>query len=162
MYHTLGEMKNRVARNLEEVEGNYRIKGERQVLRERRPDYRCNTCRTIPAPVSLWANERKLVVIPPGVDTSRFYPIPPDEAKEVIGLQPIRSPAAIRGRIEPLKGVETLSGQSAKIKEQGVDECCPYCLAVIGGDPEADPETSQYRDVPFATVKSVSWGSVMW
>jgi hypothetical protein len=38
MFHTLGEMKNRIARSEAEREGRYRIEGERQVLRHRGND----------------------------------------------------------------------------------------------------------------------------
>ena len=54
------------------------------------------------------ADTRKIVVIPPGVDVSRFYPISKDEAKEVIGVPPCEDMLLFVGRIEPLKGIDTL------------------------------------------------------
>ena len=47
-------------------------------------------------------------IIPPGVDTSHFYPIPADEARQFIGLAPDDRMILYVGRIEPLKGVATL------------------------------------------------------
>ena len=48
------------------------------------------------------------VTIPPGVDVSHFYPIPADEAKLYVGLKPDDRMVLFVGRIEPLKGVDTL------------------------------------------------------
>jgi D-inositol-3-phosphate glycosyltransferase len=76
------------------------------------------------------------VVIPPGVDTSRFYPIPPDEAKEFIGVQPCDRMLLFVGRIEPLKGIDNLIKAIALMRSEGVY----VCLAVIGGDAESDGE----------------------
>ncbi|HQU36271.1 MAG TPA: glycosyltransferase, partial [Anaerolineales bacterium] len=106
MFHTLGEMKNRIARADEEREGAYRIEGEKKVLR--RVD------RVIVATIAeltqlrflYKADAKKLVVIPPGVDVSHFYPIPADEARSYIGLKPEDRMILFVGRIEPLKGVD--------------------------------------------------------
>ena len=51
---------------------------------------------------------RKVTIIPPGVDISHFYPIPPDEAKDLIGVPPCDQMLLFVGRIEPLKGIDTL------------------------------------------------------
>lgn len=137
MFHTLGEMKNRIARTEEEREGEYRINGEKQVIR--RAD------RIIVATVAeltqlrfLYKANGNMVVIPPGVDVSHFYPIPGDEAKMYVGLKPEDRMVLFVGRIEPLKGVDTLiqamSGLQLKEKNK------PVHLAIIGGDPSASPE----------------------
>jgi hypothetical protein len=42
------------------------------------------------------------------VDVSHFYPIPADEAKLYVGLKPDDRMVLFVGRIEPLKGVDTL------------------------------------------------------
>ena len=78
------------------------------------------------------AEMSKVVVIPPGVDTSRFYPIPKDEAKEVIGVPPCDRMLLYVGRIEPLKGIDTLIRAIAKADFLGD----LVCLVVIGGDPQ--------------------------
>ena len=136
MFHTLGVMKQRVARQPGEAEGDYRLEGEKEVLR--RAD---RIVAATPAELAQlqWlyrADTRKIVIIPPGVDISRFYPIPPEEAKEVIGVPPCESTLLFVGRIEPLKGVDTLIRALALMHAQGIF----VCLVVIGGDPEAGPE----------------------
>jgi D-inositol-3-phosphate glycosyltransferase len=137
MFHTLGEMKNRIARSEDEREGEYRINGEKQVLR--RAD------RVIVATVAeltqlrfLYKANGNMVVIPPGVDVSHFYPIPSDEAKMYVGLKPEDRMVLFVGRIEPLKGVDTLIQAMSCLQLKETKR--PVHLAIIGGDPAASPE----------------------
>ena len=137
MFHTLGLMKQRVAQNSGEAEGDYRINGERDVLR-----LADRIVAATPAELAQlqWlynADVHKVVVIPPGVDISHFYPIPDDEAKEYIGIPPCELMLLFVGRIEPLKGIDTLIEAIAYMHQSG-DR---VCLSVIGGDPDASPET---------------------
>ncbi len=44
------------------------------------------------------------------------------------------------GRIEPLKGVDTLIRAIAHMRSNGVTDQYPHYLAVIGGDPNVEPE----------------------
>ena len=135
MFHTLGEMKNRVALNEEEKEGAYRLDGEREVI--------ARADRIIAATLAEQAqlewlykvDVNKITVIPPGVDTSHFYPIPADEARQFIGLALDARMILFVGRIEPLKGVATLIQAIACLRLKNLKE--PVHLAVIGGDPEA-------------------------
>jgi D-inositol-3-phosphate glycosyltransferase len=138
MFHTLGEMKNRVAQSDLEREGDYRLEGERHVL--------ARVDRVIAATVAEYAqlewlyqtDMRKVSVIPPGVDVSHFYPIPVDEARQFIGLTPDARMILFVGRIEPLKGLDTLIRAVACLRVKDLPE--PVHLAVIGGDPESVPE----------------------
>jgi len=46
------------------------------------------------------------------------------------------------GRIEPLKGVDTLIQAISLIQEKGaLDHHCCLCVSIIGGEPNASPET---------------------
>jgi len=137
MFHTLGEMKNRIARSDEEREGGYRIQGEKQVL--------ARADRIIVATQAeetqlrfLYRNgKNNVAIIPPGVDVGHFYPIAPDEAKQFIGLKPEDRMVLFVGRIEPLKGVDTLIRAMSCIRS--VDAARPVHLAIIGGEPAASP-----------------------
>jgi len=140
MFHTLGQMKNRVARSDEEMEGDYRVKGEREVLRAADALVVATLAEQAQLQFLYGANSRKLAVIPPGVDTSRFYPIPRDEARAVIGIPSDDEMILFVGRIEPLKGVDTLIRAVARMHESGVLEKYPHYLSIIGGDPDASPE----------------------
>jgi len=137
MFHTLGEMKNRIARSDEEREGGYRIQGEKQVLA--RADRIIVATQAEETQLRFLYRNRKnnIAIIPPGVDVGHFYPIAPDEAKQFIGLKPEDRMVLFVGRIEPLKGVDTLIRAMSCIRS--VDAARPVHLAIIGGEPAASP-----------------------
>lgn len=137
MFHTLGEMKNRIARSAAEREGAYRINGEKQVLRRADRIIVATLAELTQLRFLYQANQSKLVIIPPGVDVSHFYPIPSDEAKLYVGLKPDDRMVLFVGRIEPLKGVDTLIQAMSCVQ---LNEERPVHLAIIGGDPAASPQ----------------------
>jgi len=154
MFHTLGKMKQRVARPEEEVEGDYRIAGENRVLKE-------VDCVIAATPAELaqlqWlyqADVSKIRVIPPGVDLSRFYPIPKDEAKEYIGIPPCERMLLFVGRIEPLKGLDVLFKAIALMRQNGLWERTPFCLAVIGGNEDGEPENRGSEQERLSALRS--------
>ena len=108
MFHTLGLMKNRIARNEKEMEGEYRVDGEKEVLQTADRIVAATPAEHAQLQFLYHANIRKIATIPPGVDTAHFYPIPPDEAKEVVGVPKDDCLILFVGRIEPLKGIEVL------------------------------------------------------
>ena len=138
MFHTLGEMKNRVARSESEKAGADRLDGERQVLRRADRIIVATLAEMTQLRFLYRADSRKMAVIPPGVDTSHFYPIPADEAKQYIGLKPENRMVLFVGRIEPLKGIDTLIQAMACLDLQGIHR--PVHLAIIGGDVDVSPE----------------------
>jgi D-inositol-3-phosphate glycosyltransferase len=140
MFHTLGMMKNRVAQPHEELEGDYRIKGELKVM--------AAVDRIIAAtPAELaqlqWLykiDTKKVTVIPPGVDASRFYPIPADEAKAFMGIPPDDRLVLYVGRIEALKGLDVLLEAMGRYCQHSQTDQSHLHLIVIGGDPDASSE----------------------
>jgi D-inositol-3-phosphate glycosyltransferase len=137
MFHTLAHLKNKIAASEEEKDGQYRIDGEMKVLK--------GADRIIVATrdekenlLTLYsAKEKKIKIIPPGVDTAHFYPIPVDEAKEYIGMPRDEKMILFVGRIEPLKGIDTLIHAIAQMRKADVLSRCPHYLYIIGGNPEA-------------------------
>ncbi len=138
MFHTLGLMKQRVARDEGEKEGAYRIQGEQEVLRIADRIVAATLAELAQLQWLYKADTSKVVIVPPGVDISHFYPIPQDEAKEFIGLQPCDQLLLFVGRIEPLKGIDNLIEAIAILRREGVY----VCLSVIGGDPDQGLTTS--------------------
>jgi D-inositol-3-phosphate glycosyltransferase len=138
-FHTLGEMKNRVARSEEERASPERLAIEARLLREADQIVASTQAELAQFQWLYHVDPAAVSVIPPGVDTSRFYPIPPDEAKEFIGMDCRDNMVLFVGRIEPLKGVDTLLEAMAILKREGTLDKHPLCVAIIGGDPEADP-----------------------
>jgi len=133
MFHTLGKIKLRIGRTAEEREGKYRIKGENHVIEvadliiaatENEQDQLFDLYQ-VPS--------EKVKIIPPGVNIHHFYPIPTDEAKEAIGLSSRDKAALFVGRIEPLKGVDTLLQAMAILKRNCRLFICPDYVIIIGG-----------------------------
>jgi len=140
MFHTLAVMKNRVARGEEETSSTMRLEAEQRLLQKSD----CIVAATQAELAQLqWlyrADTKRIRVIPPGVDVTHFYPIPKDEALEFIG-SPARSCMLLYvGRVEPLKGIDTLFEAMAMLKQEGFLDINPLCLAIIGGDPEVSRE----------------------
>ena len=140
MFHTLGLIKQQIGRTPQEREGEDRVNGEKRVM---------HIADRIIAPTqseksqleTLYdLNPQKIMIIPPGVNIHHFYPIPQDEAKEAIGILASDRMALFVGRIEPLKGVDTLIRAMAHVKENCVSFRCPHYLVIIGGDPNGDTE----------------------
>jgi len=140
MFHTLGLMKQRIGRTAEEREGNYRIDGERFVMKTADRIVAATEAERSQLELLYGVNHQKVTIIPPGVDTHHFYPIPQDEAKEAIGISPDDRMALFVGRIEPLKGVDTLIKAMAIVKKNCKTFVCPHYLVIIGGDPEGDQD----------------------
>jgi D-inositol-3-phosphate glycosyltransferase len=140
MFHTLGLMKQRIGQTPEEREGQYRIAGEQFVLETADRIVAATAAERSQLELLYGLNTDRVEIIPPGVDIHHFYPIPPDEAKEAIGISPEDRMALYVGRIEPLKGIDTLIRAMAQVKRNCSSFECPHYLVIIGGDPEADPQ----------------------
>ncbi len=146
MFHTLGHMKNRIATEPGERAPQERLDGESHVM--------AVADRLIAAtPAELaqlnWlygAPMDKVIVIPPGVDLQRFQPIPGAEAKNRVGIPCGDKNIMFAGRIEPLKGIDTLIQAMALIRQRYPDVMENTCVAIIGGDPWADnPDAEMAR-----------------
>lgn len=140
MFHTLGEMKNRVARSEDERAGEDRLNGERQVLRRANRIVVATIAELTQLRFLYRAEANKMTIIPPGVDTCHFYPIPADEAKQFLGLKPENRMILFVGRIEPLKGVDTLIKSMSCLDAGLTSRDRPVHLAIIGGEPDVNAE----------------------
>ncbi|MDP2965010.1 MAG: glycosyltransferase [Pelolinea sp.] len=138
MFHTLALLKNRIAKSTEEIEGDYRINGEREVINQvdrivaSTIDEKENLIELYSAP------KEKISIIPPGVDITRFYPISNDEAKEYLNIPTDEKMILFVGRIEPLKGIDTLIRAIAQMRKSDVLSTCPHYLYIIGGEPNSE------------------------
>jgi D-inositol-3-phosphate glycosyltransferase len=134
-------MKQRIARAPHEAEGDYRIQGEREVIKLANRIVAATPAEMAQLQWLYDTDQKKVTIIPPGVDTSHFYPIPPDEAKEFIGIPCNDRMMLFVGRIEPLKGVDTLIKAISLIRQKdALDHHCCLCVSIIGGDPNTNPE----------------------
>lgn len=138
MFHTLALLKNQIAKSPEEIESSIRIDGEKEVIN-------CSDSIVAATPnekghlEGLYStDDEKIAVIPPGVDITRFYPIPPDEAKEFVGIPNDERMLLFVGRIEPLKGIDILIKAIAQLYKSDVLSECPHYLYIIGGNPDGE------------------------
>jgi D-inositol-3-phosphate glycosyltransferase len=80
MFHTLAAMKNRVARRPEEQEPSMRLQSERRLLQQADVITAATRAELAQFQWLYKVDASRVEVIPPGVDTTHFYPIPEDEA----------------------------------------------------------------------------------
>lgn len=136
MFHTLGQMKNAVARHPAERETARRIRLETEIVRFADVLIAATLAEREQLARLYSADPAQVRVISPGVDTERFYPIPASHAKEQIGLCPDRRIILFVGRIEPLKGVDNLLQAIAQVVQAQPQVREALCLPIIGGDPD--------------------------
>jgi len=86
------------------------------------------------------ADQGRITVIPCGVDPGNFYPRGQDAARAELGVPPHpHNMLLFVGRIEPLKGIDTLLRSMALLVEQKPHWRGNMCLAIIGGDKRETP-----------------------
>ncbi|HSJ56136.1 MAG TPA: glycosyltransferase [Anaerolineae bacterium] len=137
MFHTLGHMKNSVANGPQEWESERRIAGEARVMAEAD---RLIAATPLERAQMVWlygAEASRIVVVPPGVDLQLFHPVPEEEAKRMLGQPAPRRIILFVGRIEPLKGIETLLRAMALVAPQVPHWQEDLSVIVIGGAPGA-------------------------
>lgn len=146
MFHTLGHMKNRIAFTESERAPQERIDGETRVLRIADRIIVATPAEQAQLNWLYGADMGKEVVIPPGVDLDRFHPISKIHAKERLGIPIADKNIMFAGRIEPLKGVDTLLQAMALIQMRYPAAIKNVCVAIIGGDPWSDsPDAEMAR-----------------
>jgi D-inositol-3-phosphate glycosyltransferase len=135
-FHTLGLMKNLVARSAEERESKERI--ETELILVKKSDLVIATGETDAQYIQYLYNgdPEKIAVITPGVDLNLFKPTDKIEAKKAIGASFDEKLILFVGRIEPLKGVDVLF-YALKILLTAHPEL-KLCVWVVGGDISQD------------------------
>jgi D-inositol-3-phosphate glycosyltransferase len=140
MFHTLGEMKNRVAQSPAELESTRRIEVEGDVMRYADRLIAATPLEKAQMSWLYGADADKISVVPAGVDLSLFRPIPRAQAKTAIGVPPRARMILFVGRIQPLKGIDTLILAMKRVIDQYPDLKDDLYVAIIGGDPNPDSE----------------------
>ncbi len=146
MFHTLGHMKNAVAASPSEMESQHRIAVEAQVMRWANRLVAANPLERAQMAWLYGADPGKIRVIPAGVDTQRFYPIPLEIARQKLGLTEDKRLLLFVGRIEPLKGIETLFRAIAILAKETPCLCDDICVSVIGGEGENTEATRSLEE----------------
>jgi D-inositol-3-phosphate glycosyltransferase len=136
MFHTLGKMKDAVAQRPAERETARRIAVETEIVRLADVLVAATPAEKEQLERLYAADPARIRVISPGVDTGRFQPIPMAHAKERIGLCEDRRIILFVGRIEPLKGIDSLLRAIARIVDRRPGLRERLCVPIIGGDPD--------------------------
>ena len=135
-FHTLAQLKNRVAESAAEREQTVRYEIERRTM--------VGSDRV----VALTAIDRQQIirhyethspidVIPGGVDLDRFSPRPQAQARAELGLAPDQKIVLFVGRIQRLKGLEVLVRAFGRLSDLDAR------LLVVGGQPGTSPESRE-------------------
>ena len=134
MFHTLGRLKNSVARSTSEVEPLRRIEAESHLVSAVDRMIAANVVESDHLRRLYEADRARIAIVPCGVDTTLFRPGDRGEARRELGLgdHPI---VLYVGRLEPIKGLDTLLDAVGRLYATGHQ----VELLVVGGDPDDEP-----------------------
>ncbi|MDF3041890.1 MAG: glycosyl transferase group 1 [Thermomicrobiales bacterium] len=112
MFHTTAHMKNAVAAEVDR-ESNLRLRTEKRLLTlangiiAANPDERADLIWRMGVPTD------KICTIPPGVDLDVFRPLDRASCRDELGIAPSEQVVLFVGRIDPIKGIDTLVDAAA-------------------------------------------------
>jgi D-inositol-3-phosphate glycosyltransferase len=138
MFHTLGHMKNLIATDESERAPQIRLKGEAYVAQIADRIIAATPAEKSQLIEYLHANPAKIAIVPPGVDLERFHPLDRAEAKARLNIPCGEHTILFAGRIEPLKGIDTLLRAMSLLQARHPQAVENTTVAIIGGDPWAD------------------------
>ena len=147
MFHTLGAIKNAVARGSGDTEPPERLAAETRVAAGVDRIVAANWVERADLAWHCRADVAKVAVIPCGVDLELFRPGAAAAARERLGLAGTRVLLFV-GRLTPIKGLETLLRALAALgAARGSGE--PPRLVVVGGDKQEhwDSQSARVRNV---------------
>jgi D-inositol-3-phosphate glycosyltransferase len=144
MFHTLGQMKQRIVKH-GFVLPDQRIATETEIV-----NWADRVIAATPAEHSqlLWlyrANRRKIDIIPPGVNIDRFQPVSDQVAKRELCFEPHHHVLLFVGRIEPLKAVDTILEALKVVQSSDIELLQNIRFVVVGGDPDDDRDPEMNR-----------------
>jgi D-inositol-3-phosphate glycosyltransferase len=150
MFHTLGALKNAVARSDAEREPEVRVVAEGRIVAAADRIVAANPVERAHLAWYYGADVERVRVIPCGVDLDLFQPADPRAARARLGLQ-AEHVLLFVGRLAPIKGLETLLRALAAARADGLGGA-DVRLVVVGGDKDErwDGERGALRDLAAA------------
>jgi len=146
MFHTLGELKNSVAKSEGDREIGARIRGEREVMQWSDRIIAATPLEREQMVRYYGADPGKISVVPAGVDTELFHPRDRAEVRRELGLPDLDTPILLFvGRIERLKGLDTLLESVAVVSRT----CSGKNLKVliVGGGGQTEEENAELHRI---------------
>lgn len=139
MFHTLGAVKNLVARGTEERETRQRVAVEERILREADAIVAATPLDRAQMVWHYNADAAKIGVVPAGVDLRRFQPRDPATARAALDLPPLPHRVILLvARIEPLKGIDALIEASALLLQRRPEWRNTLTALIVGGGSEEE------------------------
>lgn len=137
-FHTLGLMKNLIARSGLSKSDEERIQVETQLVKE--ADLLISPSENEKSYLRYLygAPIEKISLISPGVDTSLFYPMDKIQSKQAIDASVDHKMILFVGRIDPVKGLDVLLYAMRILFEKKPD--MKACLWIVGGDISEKPD----------------------
>ena len=132
-FHTLAQLKNRVARDDAEREHQVRFDVERAVIDQADRVVAVSATDRRQMETLYGACPRKIAVVPGGVDLHRFRPGPRDAARAALGLSREAEVLLFVGRIQRLKGIEVVLRAAAELRARRPAR--ELVVLVVGGRP---------------------------
>lgn len=134
-FHTLAELKNQIALRPEDLESNERLQGECHLTEVADRITAATQVEWTQLVHMYGAGSSRIRIVPPGVDTAVFTHVEQGYAKRMLGVKSDHRLIVFAGRIEPLKGIDTLLKAIAHLRNSGALACSSVCVSIIGGDP---------------------------
>ncbi len=145
-FHTLAQLKNRVAESAAEREQAVRYEIERRTM--------AGSDRIVALTavdrqqmIRHYGEQAPIVVIPGGVDLARFTPLPKASARARLGLAQQQKIVLFVGRIQRLKGLEVLLRAFARLADLDAQ------LLIVGGRPGTSPESREITRLQHLAAK---------
>ena len=138
MFHTLGQMKNRIPSASQDKINNQRVRTETQIAEWADSIVAATQAEFAQLRWLYRVSRRKIAIVSPGVDIEQFYPMPGEIAKAHLHISKKTNLLLYVGRIEPLKAVDTVIQALAIIRDRQPGIFRNLCFTVVGGNP-ADP-----------------------
>lgn len=139
MFHTLGAMKNQVARGAEERETQQRVMIEGRIMRDADAIVAATPLDRAQMVWHYGAESDAIQVVPAGVDLRRFQPRDSAAARAALGFPaPPHRIILLVGRIEALKGIDALIEATALLAQHHPEMRGALTTLVVGGGAEGE------------------------
>ncbi len=154
MFHTLAELKNRVATSAAELEPPLRSDCEGDIMQAANVLVAATTLEREQMAAYYGADPAKVQIIPPGVDLDLFRPLPCDEARRAVGIPNDHHMILFVGRIQAIKGIDTLIRAMAELVSKRPHLKGKLALTIIGGA-DAGSATAPATDGELARLQAL-------